>query len=242
MNLKLKLALCCALIFGLSLLIFAGVWHTGLFSPTLFPPAFLERASSWLEKDNAKSLGSAPESATPFREQKEPFGNKENSAEKTGEIGEITEEKIEKTPAGTSGEISGGTSKSAAGTPNTPENAPVPLRQEIEVYYITKLRTTCGSYEGRLNSLISSALGEYTAARRQGQKVSAVSLARKYVAAGNALERECDAEFYAILADFKAELRKNSFPLDKTWEAQREYERAKAAYKKQILSSASKLF
>ena len=239
MNLKLKLVLCCALIFGLSLLIFAGIWHRGLLSPALFPPAFLERASSWLEKDSAKPLRSLPESTTPFREQKEPSGNKENSAEITGETAEET---IEKAPAGTSGEASGGTSKSAAGTPNTPEKAPVPLRQEIEVYYITKLRTTCGSYEGRLNSLISSALGEYTAARRQGQKVSAVSLARKYVAAGNALERECDAEFYAILADFKAELRKNSFPLDKTWEAQREYERAKAAYKKQILSSASKLF
>ncbi len=42
------------------------------------------------------------------------------------------------------------------------------------------------------------------------------------------------------LADFKAELQKNSFPLDKAREAQKEYEQAKAARKRQLLSAAAK--
>jgi hypothetical protein len=114
------------------------------------------------------------------------------------------------------------------------------LRREIEVFYFTKLETIGRYYEGRLNKLISSALSEYNAACRQKQKVSVVSLARKYIPAAVALERDCDGEFYAVLADFKAELQKNYFPLDKAREAQKEYEQAKAARKRQLLSAAAK--
>jgi hypothetical protein len=187
-----KPALFCLLIFGLLLLILAGIWYTGLLPPVHIPPSSFE-----------KPLSTAPEP-------------KDFLPERTGP------------------------SKSAAGAPNALENAQTPLRREIEVFYFTKLETIGRYYEGRLNKLISSALSEYNAACRQKQKVSVVSLARKYIPAAVALERDCDGEFYAVLADFKAELQKNYFPLDKAREAQKEYEQAKAARKRQLLSAAAK--
>lgn len=125
---------------------------------------------------------------------------------------------------------------------NMPANVPSPLRGEIEARYIARLEAICNYYEGKLNSLVGSAWNEYSTAPMQGQKISAVYLAGKYLVAGNALEKKCDREFYAVLSDFRSELRNHSLPLDKTYEVQREYNRAKAARKRQILSTASKFF
>lgn len=113
------------------------------------------------------------------------------------------------------------------------------LQRQIEAYYLSRLQRIAASYESRLNALIGEAAVEYKSAQQQG-KLSVLSLARKYYASGSSLESRCDAEFYAVLDEFKTELRKNSLPLDTARQAQAAYERAKAARKKQMLSSAAK--
>ena len=151
---------------------------------------------------------------------------------------EITREKSVTTPGETPVKLP---ESSAGALPETTAGKSFSSRREIETYFINRLIIICRYYEGRLNGLLGLAWNEYRAAQKLKEKVSAVSLAPKYIGAGSALERECDQEFYAVLSDFKAELRKNSFPLDKAFEAQREYEKAKAARKKQIFLTAAKL-
>jgi hypothetical protein len=151
---------------------------------------------------------------------------------------EITRERTATAP----GETTAKTPEGSVGAPGgVTAGKSFSSRREIEAYFITRLIIICRYYEGRLNGLLDLAWNEYSAAQKLREKVSAVSLAPKYIAAGSALERECDQDFYAVLSDFKAELRKNSFPLDKTFEAQKEYEKAKAARKKQIYLTAAKL-
>jgi len=166
-------------------------------------------------------------------------GEQEKLSANKGNGEEIPGEKTKET----SGETPANTPEGFAGTPpKATTGRSFSSRQEIEAYFTTRLMVICGYYEGRLNSLLGSTWNEYQTAQKQGQKISAVSLAQKYTAAGSVLERECDQEFYAVLNDFKVELRKNSFPLDKALEAQREYEKAKTARKKQIFHNATKLF
>ncbi|HCJ79859.1 hypothetical protein DK28_0203420 [Peptococcaceae bacterium SCADC1_2_3] len=166
-----------------------------------------------------------------------PQGEQEKLSAKKGNGEEIPREKTKET----SRETPANTPEGFAGTPpETTAGKSFSSRQEIEAHFTTKLMIICRYYEGRLNSLLGSTWNEYHTAQKQGQKVSVVSLAKKYIAAGSALERECDQEFYAVLTDFKAELRKNSFPLDKALEAQSEYEKTKAARKKQIFHTAAK--
>lgn len=112
------------------------------------------------------------------------------------------------------------------------------LRKEIETRYINQLQETALSYEGKLNTLIACGWSEYQASRNQGQKQSVLSLAKKYIGKGNALEAECDARFYAILNDFKSELVFNSLPTTTAEAAGKEYEKAKASRKRQLLVKA----
>jgi len=179
--------------------------------------------------------GTAPENAT------NPPG--EASSGEPGEAGQNAPGARNFPDSSGSGVPSGSGSGSGAFGALPPEarSLPSPEQAAIEAYYLARLETICRSYEGRLNGLIGQAQDEYTSARRQGQKVSVISLAKRYLAAGNALEKQCDADFYAVLADFKAELRKNSFPLDKPREAQKEYEQTKAARKRQIITAAAKM-
>ncbi|HAG08846.1 MAG TPA: hypothetical protein DCK87_04685 [Desulfotomaculum sp.] len=167
-----------------------------------------------------------------------PARNSAGGVEKENREG-VTKERTTPTP----GESTAETPK---GTPGAPGGAGLSSSfsssQEIEAYFITRLNIIGRYYEGRLNGLLSLAWNEYGAAQKLKGKAATFSLAPKYIAAGNALEKECDQEFYAVLAEFKAEMRKNSFPLDKAFAAQREYERAKAARKKQIFRRAAKLF
>ncbi|GAB6275125.1 MAG: hypothetical protein STSR0004_19900 [Peptococcaceae bacterium] len=166
-------------------------------------------------------------------------GEQDKFSIKKGNGKEIPREKTKET----SGEKPANTPKGSAGTPGKATTGKsFSSRQEIEAYFTTRLMVICGYYEGRLNSLLGSTWNEYNDAQKQGQKISVFSLAKKYTAAGSALERECDQEFYAVLTDFKAELQKNSFPPDKVLEAQREYEKTKTARKKQIFHNAAKLF
>ncbi|HAU30926.1 MAG TPA: hypothetical protein DCW46_01260 [Desulfotomaculum sp.] len=112
--------------------------------------------------------------------------------------------------------------------------------KQIEAYYAKKLTAVASGYHQKLNSLVAAGMSEYDKVREKKEKASPISLARKYLSAGRALEAQCDAEFYPILDEYKAELEKNSFPPDAAVNAGKEYENAKAARKKQILLSAAK--
>ena len=112
--------------------------------------------------------------------------------------------------------------------------------KEIDEYYTQKLRTVASGYQQQLNSLVAAGWSEYEKVRANKEEKTLIGLARKYLSAGHALEAQCDAEFYPILDEYKAELKKNSLPLNAAVNAGREYESSKAARKKQILSSAAK--
>lgn len=149
-------------------------------------------------------------------------------------------------PAGTAG-LPGANSANPDNNGNEPGEVTLPeslkagkspLQQQIEARYITRLQRIAGGYEGRLNSLVGRAWNEYSTTFNSGGKASAAALARKYIAAGTSLESQCDAQFYAVIGEFEAELRKNSLSLDTPKLARREYERTKAARKKQLLSTA----
>lgn len=113
-------------------------------------------------------------------------------------------------------------------------------RQQIESYYIARLRNLTGGYEGRLNGLVGEAFNEYRSAKKQGRKISVPAMAGKYISQGTALEKQCDAQFYQSLDEFKAELQRNNLPLDTAIRAQQEYEYAKASRKREILAAAAR--
>jgi hypothetical protein len=56
------------------------------------------------------------------------------------------------------------------------------------------------------------------------QTVLATALAAKHTPRGNALEKQCEDQFDSLLAQFKAELLSNGFPLTATLRAQPVYD------------------
>jgi len=115
------------------------------------------------------------------------------------------------------------------------------LEQEIDARYITRLSNLGNDYEDQLNSLIGEAYNEYASDKKQGKPISALALAGKYIPMGNALEKQCDSEFYALLDQFKDELQSNGLPLTTAARAQQVYEYDKSVRKKEILDAAAKL-
>lgn len=109
-----------------------------------------------------------------------------------------------------------------------------PLRSQIEQKYISRLQSLASGYEGKLNGLISAALSEYNAAKKNNPNADISPLINKYYSAGKALEAECDSQFYSVLASFESELRAHSFPLDAAVRAKETYEARKSARAGQI--------
>lgn len=109
-----------------------------------------------------------------------------------------------------------------------------PLRSQIEQKYISRLQSLASGYEGRLNGLVSAALSEYSAAKKDNPNADISPLINKYYSAGKALEAECDSQFYSVLASFESELRAHSFPLDAAVRAKETYEARKSARAGQI--------
>jgi hypothetical protein len=109
-----------------------------------------------------------------------------------------------------------------------------PLRGQIEQKYISRLQSLTSGYEGELNGLISVALSEYNAAKKNNPNTDISPLINKYYSAGKALESECDSQFYSVLAAFESELKKNSFPIDEAVRAKETYEARKSARAGQI--------
>jgi len=115
------------------------------------------------------------------------------------------------------------------------------LQKQIEGSYTTQLRNLAEGYEGKLNSLVSEAHNELESDKQEGKKVPVLALYDKYYSEGNALEKQCDAQFYPLLNQFEAVLQQNNLPLDTALRAKQEYEYAKANRKKELLSAATKI-
>ena len=109
------------------------------------------------------------------------------------------------------------------------------LQAQIEQKYTERLQSTGSSYEGRLNSLLASAAGDYQAAKKADPNADITPLTQKYYAAGQALQAECDTKMYAILDAFENELRANSLPVDAAVRARAAYDAAKSNRAGQIL-------
>jgi hypothetical protein len=101
------------------------------------------------------------------------------------------------------------------------------LQQQIDDYYSARLQNLAGGYESKLNGLVGEAFFEYQSDKKQGNDISLTTLAFKYISEGSALEKQCDAQFYPLLDEFEADLRKNNLPLDTAITAKQEYESAK---------------
>ena len=92
-----------------------------------------------------------------------------------------------------------------------------------------------------MNGLVSEAFSEFQSDQKQGNDAAAATLAFKYMSEGSALEKQCDAQFYSLLDEYEADLRKNNLPLDTAIKAKQEYESAKVNRQKEIISAAAKM-
>jgi len=135
----------------------------------------------------------------------------------------------------------GGGSQAAAGkdAPAAPPEGMAgvePTREEIENKYLSSIETTASNYEMRLNGLVSSALLDLNAARKDSPHADLRPLADSYISAGRSLEAQCDASVYSLLEEFENELKSNSFPVDAAVRARSEYEAEKKERAEQLLS------
>jgi hypothetical protein len=203
-----------AVVLGLALIILVGVWRLGLL-PLLFPPpAPIGTAQTGIQ-NNGPAVGT---------QQPQQPSKTSTGADQSPSTSGIT------------------TLNSTAGPPeNTAQLTKDQLRQQIDDYYTAKLQSLGDSYESQLNGLVSEAFNEYQADKKQGKDVSLAAMAFKYISEGNALEKQCDVQFDALLGEYEADLRKNNLPLDTAIKAKQEYESAKANREKELLSAAAKM-
>jgi|GEM_PF-1710952 len=216
-----------AAILCLALLALAGIWRLGLL-PLLLPPQPLQTSEGEIVQPSGEIYLSQPGAST------------DNDHPGTSQ----PENKATPSPDTVPG---GGAMSSGHGAAATNSTAPddwaskSQLQQEIEGHYTTTLESLAKSYEDQLNTLTGEAYNEYSSDKKQGHPVSAMVLASKYVPMGNALEQQCDDQFYALLNQFKAELQSNGLPLSTAIRAQQVYEYDKAVRKKEILTAAAKM-
>jgi len=215
----------------LALLALAAIWHLGLL-PLLLPPPPPLQPLQTSEGETVQPSGeiylSQPASST----KSDQLDNSQPEAKVTPTH--------DTTPSG--GAMSSGHGAGATNAPAADDWVrKSQLQQEIEARYTTRMQNLAKSYEDQLNALVSEAYNEYAADKKLGKPVSITALASKYVLMGNALEKQSDDQFYALLAQFKAELQSNGLPLSTATRAQQVYEYDKAIRKKEILTAAAKM-
>jgi hypothetical protein len=213
-----------AVILCLALLALAGIWRLGLLpllQPPPLPPQPLQISEGEIVLPSGEIYlsqpGASAENAHPGNNQPE---NKATPSPDT---------------------VPGGGKTATNSTAPDDWASKSQLQQEIEGHYTTTLESLAKSYEDQLNTLTGEAYNEYSSDKKQGHPVSAMVLAIKYVPMGNALEQQCDDQFYALLNQFKAELQSNGLPLSTAIRAQQVYEYDKAIRKKAILTAAAKM-
>jgi hypothetical protein len=213
-----------AVILVLALITIVGAWRLGLL-PLFFPPP----APIGTAQNTTTETGLPP--AGTYIQQQQPS--------KTGAETDVDNTGKQQTSLSASGIT---TLNSTAGPPeNTAQLTKDQLRQQIDDYYTARLQSLGESYEGKLNGLVNEAFSEYQSDKKQGNDISVATLAFKYISEGSALEKQCDAQFYPLLDEYEADLRKNNLPLDTAIKAKQEYESSKVNREKELLSAAAKM-
>ncbi|MCG8401779.1 MAG: hypothetical protein MJA84_09300 [Firmicutes bacterium] len=106
---------------------------------------------------------------------------------------------------------------------------------DIEEWYRPQLTALGREYEARLNVITAQGISEYMSYKETGREPPVVHMAKKYMDAGSALEKECDARFYSLVALMERDLRKAGLPQELADKARREYKDLKAERKKQLI-------
>jgi hypothetical protein len=214
----------------LALLALAAIWRLGLL-PLLLPPPLPPQPLQASEGETVQPSGEIYLSQ-PTNNLSQPVNNQNDHADNSPPVSTLTPTH-DTTPGG---------NNDATNTPATDDWVlKSQLQQEIEARYTTRMQNLAKSYEDQLNTLVNDAYNEYTADKKEGKPVSATALAGKYFTMGTDLEKQSDDQFYALLAQFKAELQSNDLPLATAIRAQQVYEYDKAVRKKDILDAAAKM-
>ncbi len=108
---------------------------------------------------------------------------------------------------------------------------------DIERRYRPRFQALKLEYDDKLKQLADAAVSEYRQYKESGQKPPVLELVKKYLAAGNALENECDRRFYALLDSMRRDLQEAGLPLELVEEAKKEYRTQKAQRKKQLIKA-----
>lgn len=90
-------------------------------------------------------------------------------------------------------------------TSQVPDNSA--KAEAITGKYVSRLYSLQGTYIGKLDGLLNTAIAEYKAVPEEKRsKAKMISIASKYIPKGYALESSCDAQVNSLLADLKKEL------------------------------------
>jgi len=127
----------------------------------------------------------------------------------------------------TSDRRSGSTERSSSTAPETARRS----KEEIVNTYTRKIRTLEAIALERLDQLKAAAKAEYREQQAAGQ-VDEAQLARKYIQAGERLEKNVDQKFQEILGEMERLLRDNQHPTGIIAEIKKAYQQEKTNMRK----------
>lgn len=99
--------------------------------------------------------------------------------------------------------------------------------------YNNKFEAMQADYESKLNNLISAGYEEF-----KSGDVSTMQLANKYINEGSKLEKECDANFNAMVQEMEKELKSNGHDTSIIKDLKDYYDSFKSSKKSQLMAKA----
>lgn len=124
---------------------------------------------------------------------------------------------------------------------NWPNPKPVEQPDNTKPYvsiikeYNEKLESLRGSFESKLDNLISQGIAEY-----QSRTMSTAKLSSKYLSAGTSLERTSDSEFNTLVKEMEWDLKSNNHDVLVVKEIKEYYNDFKSAKKHEVISRGMK--
>ncbi len=124
---------------------------------------------------------------------------------------------------------------------NWPNPKPVEQPDNTKPYvsiikeYNEKLESLRGSFESKLDNLISQGIAEY-----QSRTMSTAKLSSKYLSAGTSLERTSDSEFNTLVKEMEKELKSNNHDVKVIKEIREYYNSFKNEMKQEIIGRGLK--
>lgn len=124
---------------------------------------------------------------------------------------------------------------------SSPVSSGASKQEQITAKYISKLYSLEGTYMGKLEGLLSSAVSEYKSLpeneRTAKKKMSLVS---KYMSKGYSLENNCDAQVNSILSSLESELKDAGADTSITGTIKKQYQNTKNVKRAYYLSKIKK--